>query len=78
MVELLKQGQYQPLPVEQQILILFAGTNGFVDALPGRARSAATSASCTRSSTSRRPTCCTTIREKCTDGKAFNELQRRS
>jgi F-type H+-transporting ATPase subunit alpha len=32
--ELLKQGQYVPLPVEKQILILFAATNGFVDALP--------------------------------------------
>ena len=32
--ELLKQGQYVPLPVEKQILILFAATNGFVDTLP--------------------------------------------
>ena len=32
MIELLKQGQYVPLPVEKQVLILFAGTNGFVDA----------------------------------------------
>jgi F-type H+/Na+-transporting ATPase subunit alpha len=34
LVELLKQGQYQPQPVEQQILIIYAGTNGFVDELP--------------------------------------------
>jgi F-type H+-transporting ATPase subunit alpha len=34
MTELLKQGQYVPLPVEKQVLILFAGANGFVDALP--------------------------------------------
>jgi F-type H+-transporting ATPase subunit alpha len=34
MTELLKQGQYAPLPVEKQVLILFAGANGFVDALP--------------------------------------------
>jgi F-type H+-transporting ATPase subunit alpha len=34
LVELLKQGQYQPLPVEKQILIIYAGTNGFVDDLP--------------------------------------------
>ncbi len=34
MTELLKQGQYVPLPVEKQVLILFAGTNGFIDALP--------------------------------------------
>jgi len=32
--ELLKQGQYVPLSVDKQILILFAATNGFVDALP--------------------------------------------
>ncbi len=34
LVEILKQGQYEPLPVEKQILILYAGTNGFVDHLP--------------------------------------------
>src|SRR5208283_3338490 len=34
LVEILKQGQYQPLPVERQILIIFAGTNGFLDDLP--------------------------------------------
>jgi F-type H+-transporting ATPase subunit alpha len=34
MTELLKQGQYAPLPVEKQVLILFAVTNGFTDALP--------------------------------------------
>jgi F-type H+-transporting ATPase subunit alpha len=34
MTELLKQGQYAPLPVEKQVLILFAGANGFIDALP--------------------------------------------
>ena len=34
MTELLKQGQYQPLPVERQVLILFAVTNGFVDNVP--------------------------------------------
>jgi F-type H+-transporting ATPase subunit alpha len=34
LVELLKQGQYQPLSVEQQVVILYAGTNGYVDELP--------------------------------------------
>jgi len=34
LVELLKQKQYQPLPVEKQVLIIFAGTNGYVDDLP--------------------------------------------
>src|SRR3989454_733400 len=37
LVELLKQDQYQPLPVERQILIIYAGTNGFVDELPAAA-----------------------------------------
>jgi F-type H+-transporting ATPase subunit alpha len=34
MTELLKQGQYQPLPVEKQVFILFAVTNGYTDTLP--------------------------------------------
>jgi F-type H+-transporting ATPase subunit alpha len=34
MVEILKQGQYEPLPVEKQILVIYAGTQGFVDQLP--------------------------------------------
>jgi F-type H+-transporting ATPase subunit alpha len=34
LTELLKQGQYQPLPVEKQVLILFAATNGYVDNIP--------------------------------------------
>jgi F-type H+-transporting ATPase subunit alpha len=34
MTELLKQGQYQPLPVEKQVLILYAVTSGFADNLP--------------------------------------------
>ena len=31
LVEILKQPQYQPLPVEKQVLIIYAGTNGFLD-----------------------------------------------
>jgi F-type H+-transporting ATPase subunit alpha len=34
MTELLKQGQYQPLPVQQQAIVLYAGANGFVDDVP--------------------------------------------
>ena len=34
MVELLKQGQYAPLPVEQQILVIHAGTTGQLDDMP--------------------------------------------
>ena len=34
MVEILKQGQYSPVPVEKQVLILYAGTEGILDDLP--------------------------------------------
>ncbi|MBL8739956.1 MAG: F0F1 ATP synthase subunit alpha [Myxococcales bacterium] len=34
LVEILKQGQYVPQPVEKQIVTIFAGTNGFLDDLP--------------------------------------------
>ena len=34
LTELLKQDQFVPLPVEKQIVIIFAGTNGYVDDLP--------------------------------------------
>jgi len=34
MVELLKQDQYEPLPVEEQVMVLFAGTQGYLDDLP--------------------------------------------
>ena len=33
LVEVLKQPQYQPLAVERQVLVIFAGTNGFLDAV---------------------------------------------
>ena len=33
MVEILKQGQYSPVPVEKQVLIIYAGTEGFLDDL---------------------------------------------
>ncbi len=34
LVEILKQGQYVPMPVEEQILIIFAGVNGLLDDIP--------------------------------------------
>jgi F-type H+-transporting ATPase subunit alpha len=34
MTEILRQDQYVPMPVEQQIAIIFAGTNGFLDEVP--------------------------------------------
>ncbi|MEO7103451.1 MAG: F0F1 ATP synthase subunit alpha [Gemmatimonadaceae bacterium] len=33
-VEILKQPQYQPMPVELQVMVLYAVTNGFVDEVP--------------------------------------------
>ena len=34
MVELLKQGQFAPLPVEQQVVSIWAGANGYLDDVP--------------------------------------------
>ena len=34
LVEVLKQPQYEPLPVERQIVIIYAGTNGFLESVP--------------------------------------------
>lgn len=34
MTELLKQGQYTPMPVEKQVAIIWAGTGGHVDDIP--------------------------------------------
>jgi F-type H+-transporting ATPase subunit alpha len=34
LVELLKQDQYEPMPVEQQVVSIFAGTNGYLDPVP--------------------------------------------
>ncbi len=34
LVELLKQGQYVPMPVEKQVVSIFLGTNGYLDPIP--------------------------------------------
>jgi F-type H+-transporting ATPase subunit alpha len=34
LVEVLKQGQYSPYPVENQVAVIFAGTNGYLDEIP--------------------------------------------
>jgi F-type H+-transporting ATPase subunit alpha len=34
LVELLKQGQYVPMPVEKQVVSIFSGTNGYLDEIP--------------------------------------------
>src|SRR5215471_5356739 len=34
LTEILKQPQYQPLPVEKQVMIIYAATNGYLDDVP--------------------------------------------
>ena len=34
LVELLKQGQYVPMPVEKQVVMIYLGTNGYLDQIP--------------------------------------------
>jgi len=34
LTELLKQGLNSPMPVEEQVVVIFAGTNGYLDSLP--------------------------------------------
>ncbi len=34
LVEILKQGQYQPVPVDKQIMLIYAGTSGALDDFP--------------------------------------------
>ena len=36
MVELLKQGQFQPLDVVDQIIVIYAANQGFLDKVPAR------------------------------------------
>ncbi|HUQ18975.1 MAG TPA: F0F1 ATP synthase subunit alpha [Gemmatimonadaceae bacterium] len=33
-VEILKQPQFQPMPVEQQVIVIFAVSNGYIDTVP--------------------------------------------
>jgi F-type H+-transporting ATPase subunit alpha len=34
LVELLKQPQYRPMPVEQEVMVIYAGTQGYMDDVP--------------------------------------------
>ncbi len=34
MQEILKQMQYEPMSLDQQVMVLFAGINGFADPVP--------------------------------------------
>jgi len=35
MVEVLKQEEYDPLPLAKEVMIIYSGINGFLDDLPG-------------------------------------------
>ncbi len=63
LVELLKQPQYQPLAVEQQVVSVYAGTNGFFDEIPVPT-SAAPRKSCTASWAAASASLLTTIKTK--------------
>jgi len=71
--ELLKQGQYVPLPVEKQILILFAATNGFVDQYPVEILGRYEKELYQFVDTAKRDVM-TEIAQKGTDGKAYDGL----
>jgi len=32
-MEMLKQGQYEPMPLEEQVIVVFAGVNGYLDSV---------------------------------------------
>jgi F-type H+-transporting ATPase subunit alpha len=34
LTEILKQPQYRPMPVEQQVMIIYAGNSGYLDEVP--------------------------------------------
>jgi F-type H+-transporting ATPase subunit alpha len=34
LVELLKQPQYKPMPIEQQVMVIYAATKGYIDDVP--------------------------------------------
>ena len=56
LTELLKQPQFSPLPVEEQVVSIFAGTRGYLDKIADRGRRTASSASCWQRSAPSTPT----------------------
>jgi F-type H+/Na+-transporting ATPase subunit alpha len=74
MVELLKQGQYEPRSVEKQVLIIYAGTKGYVDKYPIDSLlryEKELYAFCE----SRKPEVLKSLREKGNDKKAWDQLE---
>ena len=58
MVEILKQGQYSPVPVEKQVLIIYAGTDGVPRRSAARPVPARSKKGCISSSRTRIRRCC--------------------
>ena len=59
LTELLKQPQYSPLQVEEQVCVIYAGTRGYLDGIPVDRGRAASRASCWPACTASTPTCWT-------------------
>ena len=73
MVEASQQGQYQPQAVEKQIVVLFAGMNGFVDQFE-IGDLFRWEKEMFEFLAARRTDVLATIRTRCTDSKAYNDL----
>ena len=63
LVELLKQPQYSPLSVEEQVVAIFLGTKGHLDSVPGRGRRSASRPSSSSTSKASHEDILTEIRE---------------
>ena len=64
MVELLKQGQFVPMPVEEQVVVIFAGTQGYLDDLAGRPRRARSARACASTCAASTPRSLADIRDE--------------
>ena len=64
LTELLKQPQFSPLKVEEQVVVIFAGTRGYLDPIPGARRCRSSSRSCCAICASSTPTSWTRSRTK--------------
>jgi F-type H+-transporting ATPase subunit alpha len=75
LTELLKQDKYQPVPLAEQVSVLYAGTQGFIDKVPV-ARVREWEAGFVRFLKSERPDLLATIeKEKALDDKLFERLK---
>ena len=63
LTELLKQPQFSPMPFEEQTVSIFAGTNGYLDAVAGRPGDRIRSRRCSASCAPNTPTFSKNIRE---------------